>query len=363
MKIIARLSVLTLMVALLTACGGGGGSGGGDGDSTPNPPTNNIPNPPLDPDPNPNPDPDPTPDPTPSADSPQAYQSSIEKMVGALLLVEKAGKAGVHKIPALVAEQVTAHGPSVNCDVVACDPDYHEPEYTVYLPTGEEVSIANWIDVNKNLVFDPDFEVLAFSVTNVYGITGSSMVMYRLEGGRDVYYTMLGNRYDDLNGRGAQIGTTQSLLYSGVLMIRELEDGRLRIGDDDREPSETRNITLMDVTKDGVIPLQTVFSMETNATNSDAILANFDWVPYGGGRAQAFQTISPLDFGEVDGRVVLEGGSFLYTQEDPDGTRIAVRVSVGADPSTLYFEIDQGAEGYYESSGFVSQPDLNFTLP
>lgn len=366
-----RFSSLLLTIVFLAACSGGGGGGGSPApDPNPNPPPVNNNPPPSNDDKDPMPGPDPEPDEEEDNDSEplspvDVYKASIGNMLGTLVLMEKLGKSEVYTIPQLVADQITAHGPSRDCDLQACEPDYTEPSYPVYLPTGEEVTWHFWGDWNGNLVFDVDLEATAFSVTDIYGITGSVMVMYKLQDGRPMYNMGIGARYDAEIQEGMLVGTTKTLRVSGMIMVREIADGRLRIGDFDIVPSATRNIALIETTPAGerLRLLETVFTMDTNKANSDSIDAKFDWVPYGGGAAESFETLEPLDFGEINLNLVLEAGSFLYTREEEDGTKVAVRVSVGADPAYLYLEIDEGADGTYESSDWLAQADVPFVLP
>jgi hypothetical protein len=366
MNVLTRLVILILVSAVLSACGGGSGSDSKvptpgqapDPVSEPTPDPTPEPTPDPTPEPTPDPIPEPTPDPGHTPSEAAYYKSSIERVIGVLLLVEKAGKSDVKRIPEFVADQVTAHGPTPECDSDCAD--YY---FQVVLPNGQEATVIRFEDINGNSQFDLEEEVLPYMVTDVYGITGSAYTMFDINYGLKMWGVLLGSRYDD-QGYGAQIGSTTSILYFGALTIRELGGDRLRIGDYELRPSPTRNIALHVVGPEGQheAMLETRFTMDTNTGDSDAIVANFDWEVFQGDARESFETLETLDFGVVAERVVLEAGRFRYTQEMLEEQRV-VEVSVSGDTAHLFLEIDQDADGVVDSTGYLAQSELSFILP
>lgn len=363
-----RISALLATAALLTACGGGGGGGtsttppppssGGSsntGGSNPSTPTNPS---------NPS-------NPTDSQTPTKKLSSNgmvIEQMVGAVLVIEGAGKSGIKDIPAAAKPIVEAHGPSPVCDST-CDSYDRKNWYNVEIPSLGTVRIIGWMDLNTNGLFDVMSEQLVYDFTDVSGVTGSVMLL-RDSQDATMYNMTLGNVYES-QSYGAKVGQTKTLLFSGALMVRTLQPGVLRIGDFDRIPSSTRNIILHKMSADGTTRVggyDTIATVDTAEANEDAVQASLDWLVLCNGCADAnkqytLQTIDALDFGTVGGHFQLEGGKFVITTDASGASKTALRVSVDPDPSYLLVEIDNGADGSVDSTERIAQSDIDFRLP
>lgn len=347
--------LIVVFAVFLAACGGGGGASG-DGSA---PPASNSP--PAAPAPAPQPNTPPgvsVPEPTDVA----FYKSGIEKALGILLLVEKAAQSDVKRIPEWIADQVTAHGPTPeDCEVCR---DYWFP---AILPNGKEITVVHFWDANGNNKYDFDVEALPYLVTDVYGVTGSVFTLTRVNEGKKRWIAGLGARYDNAlyPTAGAQIAPSKLMQLLGSLEVRELGGDRLRIGPDQLLPSFERELFVPVMNERGERDelLELRLTMDTNVSDSDAVDARFDWRPYGASAIEAFETIDTLDFGTLSGQVVLEDGRFLYMKTTEDGESFAVRVSVSDDPTHLLLEMDVGADGVYEATGYLSQAEMNFVLP
>jgi len=373
-----RLSALLLVSLLLAACGGGGGGGSGGSNPPSNPPSSNNPDPtppeePEEPEvpeePEEPEEPEPEPEPKVGFD---LYKQNIEEMVTGVLLLDRLGKSDVKRIPEFVADQVTTHGPTPMCNEYEPCPT---PPYIVTTPAGDEITVFQWIDFDDDGVFDVVGEQLVFSYTDFQGLTGGSMGVFDEE--REFWAFTFGQRYDDPTHGfyGVGVEGTWSIQYDGILFMRELGDGRIRIGDFefaiDDEPVSTHMFKRFYETEQGIAfdSLDAFVTIDTNIADQNAIDVTMEWIPFvvpitDEVPTYKLESIETLDFGTVNGKLVLEAGSFQYTATSHEGDLMtAVRIEVDADPAYLAWELDEDGDGTFELTGRVAQSEFQFLLP
>jgi hypothetical protein len=359
-----RFSVLALSALMLAACGGGGGGSTPPVANTP-PPTNTTPDPIPEPTPDPTPDPDPVPDPDPDPVPKigfDRYKEGIEEQIAAVIMLDKLGKSDVKRIPELVADQATAHGPTPMCGDDPCDA---EP-YVVLAPTGEEITVHQWLDFTKNGQYDFTEETMVYSYTNFQGMTGGSMGWYDTE--EEMWAFAYVPRYDFVGPQyGMNISGTTSFEYNALFYVRELEGGRIEMGDIEFEGNADGFATQTFYRfKDGELDavLDTYATVTSNIADMDQIDATIEWFPaVGEGLVQKLESTSSLDFGVVDGELVLEAGSFQYMFIPLDGEPVTVRMTVDADPAYLAWKLDEDGDGTFELTGRIAQSDFRYVLP
>ena len=265
-----------------------------------------------------------------------------------------------------LAALVEAHGPTPMCeDMMPCFME----EYVVTIPTGEKITVHEWVDYTENGKFDLGDERMVVSFDDFRGLTGGAQLLYRPKHG--MWSTTLTGRYDDDSYMGGLLvdGTT-TLTYHSIVFTWELENDRLRIGDwtdgyGEDGPISTQSFNRF---RDGerTALLDAFLTIETNASDMDAIDVTMQWQPANWIEetpVSTLESIETLDFGIVNGALILEAGSFQYTFTPLEGVVVTARITVDADPAYLAWELDEDGDGTFELSGRIAQSDFRFILP
>lgn len=428
---ICHLLFLVAIFMTVVACNGGGG--GGDAPSSQNPPAQTPPNTNDSADPpgnggdeelNEDPQDEEPEEPAAPVDPMTEIKFSVERMLGTINWFDRLNDSQVLEVPTMpgVADQIAMELPHRPDDLEGVLP------YSVYLPTpeNETVTVIFWQDGNRDGQYNPEPHPMPDAVTFIsqgaLGVNASVGVANQLVDGHPMTIAAI-NGYDGQAIEGARVVPTEDFQVSAIIMRRELEDGRIRFGDDDLRPSATRNITLrvknfqyewdlldtkvrvdlkagdgygveasinwlvntvegarlkdilyVDADHDGLItPEEAVaeenLDFESADTDDSGDIDKFEYSAAkeayymaNGGLRESFETVSTLEFGIINGEVMLKTGSAAYIREQ-NGETVRVQVSVDPDPAFLKLEVDADEDGLFETTERVPQSEIHFVLP
>lgn len=343
----ARLVLLLTVSALLSACGGGAGES--DPSAPVPPPSSETP---------------PTGDspgtPAPGADV-LAYQGNLEAALRVVLMMDHAVKV-LLPVPADIGPEVNAHGPFTHCTDSTCEDENQGQWYTLVPVAGGSIRVLDWQEVvNANGVLDaPDTLTLDLQdVGSAPAITTTARLY--LPGTVDGPFAITFTSNPEQTRGGLTLVTAPSPELQGNLSVWSRE-GRYEIRDHRPDELMDRQLIVAEYA-DG----QTVSSwltnsvLRTNVENLSAVDFDIDMLNYIGGARLKLSSLAPLEFGDANGHVTIEAGSYRYEyQDDARGRHFVLRVSVDADPAYLLIEMDSEADGTFENSGRIVQSALDY---
>lgn len=336
-----RLSGLIAATALLAACGGGGGGG-----SSPTPPSSTNP-----------PPSNPTPRPPPVNDALQ-YKGFLGASLGIVLGMDHVAKT-FFELPAKIKTEVEQHGPFTNCTDSTCT-EVDTSQWVSFPLDNGTVRLQDWDEIiDKDGVLGAD-ERLELDVQGLGEKKISSQVHLFTPGAAG--YMGLGFQANyELTREGLLLNEDPSRQYQGSMIV-EHEEGKLVLRDHPTTATDIeRQLIISEIESHGRNTWLTNYYSTTNESDLDAVTFDIDMYNYVGGGQLKLKSETPLNFGTMNGRMVLEAGSFVYDNKLSD-SHVILRASVDADPAFLLVEIDANADGTYEKSGRIAQDDFNFNF-
>jgi hypothetical protein len=339
-----RLSTLIAATALLAACGGGGGDTAPA--PAPTPPTGT--NPPVT---------QPPPPPAPVNDAEQ-YKGYLGASLGIVLGIDHVAKS-MYDLPAKIRANVEQHGPTTKCSHSACPPDADTSQWATYPVENGTVRLQEWEEiVLKDGLLGGD-EHLVLDVAGVGIPTISSTMHLYTPGATGVMSLMFLANYEATRN-GLQINGDASMELTGALGVKLTAEGKYELRDRPvTETEATRQLIITETDATGKNSWLVNYIATTNAMNLDAVTFDVDMLNAIGGGNLRLKTETALDFGTINGRMVLEEGAFTY-ENTVGSTHVILRTTVDADPAFLRVEIDENADGTYEKFGRLAQEDINF---
>lgn len=345
-----RRSVLVTATALLAACGGGGGGGNAPA-PTPPPPSGG--NPPTNP-------PDPPTNPPITSDAEQ-YRSFLEASLRLVLGVDHVAKT-IHAVPASIKADVEAHGPFTQCQHSAC-PDVDTSQWVTFpLAGGGTVRLMNWQETPVDGVLGAD-EHLYLDLVEIGAHPLITTTAHLYTPGADGALIMNFTADYELSRRGLRLGSNTTTEWTGTLRVKpanggyELRDHQVSDPDNDRQLI----ITERNHSGEQVNVWLTNYVSTTNMNDLDAVSFDIDMLNYIGGGRLKLRSDSPINFGVLSGKTIIEAGRYVYEYQGQD-KHFALRVSVDPDPAYLAVEIDEAADGTYEKSSRLSQDGFDLAL-
>jgi hypothetical protein len=354
MKSNLRISALAAATAVLAACGGGGGGGG----TTAPPPGGTTPPPPV---------------PTPVNDAEQ-YKGYLQASLRHVLGVDVTVKA-LYQVPSKIKADVEAHGPFTRCQDSACPPGVDTSQWVTFpYVDGGTVRLQDWFDAptgptSPEGVTPTDGQYGADDQVTVdlQGIYSSPSLSVTAQiGSASSQYPFNINFISnhELTRDGLRLNNNSEVEYAGSLRVA-LADGKYTITDHAAGDPTDRMFTIDELNAQGqsLNAWMTNYTATTNVADQDTVTFDVDMFNFVGGSTLKLKSSTPINFAYVNGRTILESGSFTYEFKAPaQSEQFNLRVTVDADPAFLNVEIDENADGTYEKSGRLPQADFDYSF-